>query len=345
MKKIFSIIIPTYNVEEKIVKSLESIILQEEDLYECIVIDGNSTDNTIKNVDKYVKQYPNNIRYISEPDKGIYDAMNKGVSIAEGDYLYFLGAGDSLKKSVLDKVSYNLNFKLELVYGDVFWEESGYRIGGEFSKKRICFDNLCHQSIFYKKEIFDIVGKYNLDYPVYADAELNLKCFGHDKINTKYIDLVIANYEGGGFSTSNQDKLFIANRDRLILEYLGQKYYEIYTNASCKVWLNKDFIDIITKEKINNVVIFGASDFGKNLFNFLGEINNRYNKELNVKYFMDNSPSKWDKKFCNIIIKKPNVKLLEQIDKIIIASMPGKVQIREQLLEMGVSREKIISAV
>ncbi len=345
MNKVFSIITPVYNAENKIGKTLESIVKQEKDLYEYIIIDGGSTDGTLNIVKEFKSRYPDNIKWFSEPDQGIYDGMNKGIDLATGEYLYFIGAGDRLKPDVLRKVRSRLDFKLELVYGDVFHEEFGYRLDGEYSKKKVCFQTLQHQSMFYHKNIFAEIGKYSLKYKVAADWEFDMKCFGEDIIKKRYIDLVIANYEGYGFSTKRNDISFQKDKESLILKYLGKYYANYYRSSQCKVWLNKNFIDFIKNNDKLSVVIFGSGNFGQNVYKYI-EVNNiKYKKKVNVKYFIDNSVNKWDTLLYGKKILEPTKKIFDDVNNIIIATAQGKISINKQLLNMGIDDTKIVSAV
>jgi glycosyltransferase involved in cell wall biosynthesis len=225
MNKKFSIIIPTYNCESLISSTLESIINQDDSLYECIIVDGLSNDDTIKTVEKY-SNLNNNVRFISEKDKGIYDAMNKGIDLAKGEYLYFLGAGDTLSKDVLFKLNNEINDE-DFIYGKVYKEHEGELIGEELKKSDLVYDLICHQAIFYKKNIFNIKGKYNLSYKVAADNIFNKKVFADDGLSKKFIDIEIANYLGGGVS-QNYDIINEFKNEDIFIEELIKIFGENY---------------------------------------------------------------------------------------------------------------------
>src|SRR5467141_248713 len=127
MQKLFSVITPVLNSGTKIRRTIESILSQTPDLFEYIIVDGKSTDNTFATIEPY----KNEIIFISESDRGVYDAMNKGIDRSSGKYLYFLGAGDSLRPAVLENVAPLLPVAgPALVYGNVFWEGSGLVYAG-----------------------------------------------------------------------------------------------------------------------------------------------------------------------------------------------------------------------
>lgn len=216
-QKLFSIITPVYNCGGKIETTINSVWWQERDLFEHIIVDGKSTDETLSTIEKY----RSGIKLISEPDRGIYDAMNKGIGLASGKYLHFLGAGDRLRPFVLKTIAHLMpREELTFVYGNVLWEDQDKIYDGQFSKARMQHDNICHQAIFYERKIFEVLGNFELRFNVYADYVLNIKCFGTDTIKKKYLDCVIATYEGGGMSMHHTDQSFFEERAELIKSYL-----------------------------------------------------------------------------------------------------------------------------
>ena len=223
----FSIITPTFNSESTIESTILSVLNQDEELYEYIIIDGNSYDNTLS----IVRKYEHKIRWISEKDHGVYDALNKGITYARGKYLYFLGSGDLLCEGVLSKISKELQPEYHLLYGYVFNKATKKYYGGKFNKYTLAIKNICHQAIFYKRDIFELIGLYDLKYSVLSDYALNLKCFGHKTLKIKYVPVCIALYEGSGLSTTTYDYRFDKDKRKLILESLGFKamvYAEVY---------------------------------------------------------------------------------------------------------------------
>lgn len=216
-----TIITATYNVEGSLSMTLNSISEQTFRDYEVIIIDGDSRDNTIGVAQSYINKIVK-ISIFSEPDAGVYDAMNKGIKLAKGDYIYFLNAGDILfDKNVLSNVACYLDGDT-LVYGNAYSLDSNgkitpYRIG-EFNKYRLAHTNICHQTIFYprlyiEKHLFD------LKYKLFADWETNMFFWNRCKHN--FIDTSIAIYENGGMSVTQTDKLFKKDQVKLIYKHLG----------------------------------------------------------------------------------------------------------------------------
>jgi glycosyltransferase involved in cell wall biosynthesis len=216
---LISIITPTFQAAAKLESTFASVFVQDSRLYEYLVIDGGSTDGTLA----LLRRSEDRIRWISEPDLGVYDAMNKGIALSRGRYLYFLGAGDLLQPDVLAAVAAHLpahdrgvvygNFKVPhdetVYYGDVgrLWLYLVY--------------DLCHQSIFYGREVFTLHGPYNLKYPIRADYELNLMAFNDRRIEVRYIDLVIAEFERGGLSQLFVDEAFTKDFPEIFCRGLG----------------------------------------------------------------------------------------------------------------------------
>ena len=210
-----SIIVVTKNSATTLRKTLESIKAQTYKNVEVIAIDGASTDNTVA----IFKKYKDILGYlVSEPDKGVYDAMNKGVKAAKGDIIYFLNSNDSFyNKDVLQKVIDEfIRTKALIVYGDIYFQApkdknivcKDYEGNRVFRYNHIIDVNsminygICHQVVFYSKQIFDNVGLYDLNFPIYADHDFNIRAWKYANKRTSYISEVIANFELGGLSTN-----------------------------------------------------------------------------------------------------------------------------------------------
>jgi glycosyltransferase involved in cell wall biosynthesis len=214
----FSIITVNFNSEGRLKKTAASLWEQEAP-WEYIIVDGNSTDESLQIGCDLEKRGQNAVRFYSEPDRGIYDAMNKGIRLARGRYILFMGAGDTLMPGVLNAVEKRLpKDNRTFVYGDFLLH--GRREGGKFTKRRLCEKNICHQAIFYGRDIFDLCGLYDLVYPYYADWAMNLRCFGRRRIRKVYLPMTIAEIEPGGVSTSG-DAVFQRDKGDLIHQHLG----------------------------------------------------------------------------------------------------------------------------
>ena len=218
---ILSIIIPTYNSSELIETCLYNIYnrLGNSNKYEILVIDGASQDNTIAIVDKMAKQQ-RNIMYVSEKDNGIYDAMNKAINLAKGEFLYFLGADDEILFKMKDIENYLVDNNT-IYYGNVIFKESNKKYDGIFNTKKLIEKNICHQAIFYSKKIL-INNLYNIQYKLLADYELNIRLW--KKFIFKYIDISFAIYSNDGISTRIKDTKFKKEFIKIIYTHLGVRY-------------------------------------------------------------------------------------------------------------------------
>jgi glycosyltransferase involved in cell wall biosynthesis len=224
-RKIFSIVLATYNCGRKVEPTIESILSQNKDLFELIVLDGASTDDT----PDCIKKYESDLTLISEKDGGVYDAFNKGIDLARGQYLYFIGAGDKLREGVFEYVSEFLPPGVPaLVYGDAYVVREQIHYGGEYDESRLQKQNICHQAAFYHRDIFKLIGKYDLRYSIFSDWDLNLKCFGDRRIRKQYLERVVVDFEGGGLSSTGGDPDFKKDFPRLVRRHLGLKSYIAY---------------------------------------------------------------------------------------------------------------------
>jgi glycosyltransferase involved in cell wall biosynthesis len=212
-QKLFSIITPTLNSGLKLDKTIRSVLSQDNNIYEYIVVDGCSTDETATIVAPHLDE----IKFVSERDEGVYDAMNRAIDLASGKYLYFLGAGDTLKENILKRIAGRMpNEELSFVYGNVYMVNRGIIYDGEFDKAKLRKYNICHQSIFYERTIFETIGRYEPRFKVLADYVLNIKCFWNSDVQKRYIGYVIANFEGGGLSSTTIDTDFVSEYSDLI---------------------------------------------------------------------------------------------------------------------------------
>ncbi|WP_374021668.1 glycosyltransferase family 2 protein [Mycobacterium sp. HNNTM2301] len=195
---LFSIIVPTFNAAATIQACLGSIVHQTYDEFEVVIVDGGSKDETLDIARGFGTELGARLVVHSGPDGGPYDAMNRGVGIATGEWLLFLGADDTLyEPETLAHVAAFIrdHERSDLVYGDVIMRSTETRHAGAFDLDRLLFEtNLCHQSIFYRRELFAGIGPYNLRYPVWADWDFNIRCFSNPALVAHYMDIVVARY-------------------------------------------------------------------------------------------------------------------------------------------------------
>jgi glycosyltransferase involved in cell wall biosynthesis len=213
-----SIIIPTFNSAATMRACLESLSTQTCTDFEVVIQDGLSTDNTVAIVDVWHRAHPGlAVRLASERDRGIYDAMNKAIPRARGEWVFFLGSDDRLfDPETLKRVSSALTSDADVVYGDVvsahFERHTGSaRYGGRFCMLRILQQNICHQALFVRRTLFDRFGVFNPRFAAHADWEHNMRWFLSPQARVFHIDAVIAEYGDGGFSAGG-DPIFDKER-------------------------------------------------------------------------------------------------------------------------------------
>lgn len=219
-KPICSIIIPTFNSEATVSRALGSILCQTYHDYEIVIIDGLSTDKTHAIVKTYQDNH-SSIKWFSQADNGIFDAMNKGIDHAKGCWLYFMGSDDFLfNKEVL----YNIFSKVkstshDVIYGNVYYASLNKIYDGEFTNLKLYKKNICHQAIFLKRTVFDKIGNFDLSYKSVADWHHNIKWFYNKSIRHQFIEVTIAEYSDGGFSSQHRDEKFLEMKNELFLKY------------------------------------------------------------------------------------------------------------------------------
>jgi glycosyltransferase involved in cell wall biosynthesis len=220
----YSIIIPSYNAAKTIGQTFESIANQTCRDFEVILIDGGSQDGTLE----VAAKYSSFIRYqVSERDEGIYDAMNKGVKQAKGDFIIFLGADDVFYNDyVLSDVLPFLKDN-KVYYGQAYFLNKNITYDGRFHSYKFALRNICHQAIFYPADILKRV-QFELKYPLLSDYHLNLLLL-KQKVKFEYIGVVIAKFNDGGASAVATDAPFERDKLTLVKENLGLLPY-LYAN-------------------------------------------------------------------------------------------------------------------
>lgn len=215
MNPLISIITVTYNAENFLSDCIQSVIGQTYADFEHIIIDGGSTDRTLA----IIEENSQHIAYWkSEPDNGIYDAMNKAIKYAKGDWVYFLGADDTLLPG-FSEMAKLLEDPGTIYYGKAICDN--HTIGRDsYNGYEIASLNICHQTIFYPKAVFRKY-KYDTRYPVRADHYLNILCFADKELKFKFHPITVAIYNSDGFSSKNSDPVFYNDINEIIKKNLG----------------------------------------------------------------------------------------------------------------------------
>jgi glycosyltransferase involved in cell wall biosynthesis len=202
-----SIITVCYNSIQTIRIAIKSVLSQVDINLEYLIIDGNSTDGTIDIIKEYAEKYPRIIKYVSGPDKGIYDAMNKGIEMATGDIIGILNSddcytGNDVLYMVCDEFTKS---DRDAVYGDLVYVKHNKPYRYWQSGKQKSFKSgwmLPHPSFFVKKSVYEKFGTFRLDCGTAADYELLLRFFEKNAITASYIAKVFIYMSVGGSSNS-----------------------------------------------------------------------------------------------------------------------------------------------
>ena len=249
-----SVICACYNAQNTIEDSILSVINQTYNNIEYIIIDGASADKTLEITEKYKDQ----ISYFSsEPDTGIFNAMNKGIKASTGDILYFLNSNDYLfdEKVIEDVVKFFNKNSSDIVFGNMsFIENNGdekeRRIYTDVDKLFFINECVCHQGIFYKRSVFDLCGLYDENFKLAADYDLNVKAVIKFNLKTKHLNRVIARFTLGGQSNSEDESLkkLAEGEKQKILDFYYTPYY-----LNVNKILNKTFRSIARNPKLRNI--------------------------------------------------------------------------------------------
>ena len=203
-----SIVTICFNNADVIRPTIESVINQDYGNIEFIVIDGNSTDQSLNIIREYAHQIK---RLISEPDKNLYDAINKGMKLATGEVVGLIHAGDRLfNGEVIRKIAAHfMTYDIDLMYGHsilVNDRDLPVRVNKSPTFRRSLVKRgwmPSHQSIYVRRKLLDRIGYYNLDLHPSSDYEFFLRYFYFNKLKIKRLDQFILRFSMGGMSTKN----------------------------------------------------------------------------------------------------------------------------------------------
>ena len=201
---ILSIITINYNNSDGLQRTIESVLSQTWTDFEWIVIDGGSTDGSLDIIKKHASHFS---FWCSEPDKGIYNAMNKGITHAKGEYLNFLNSGDCFYSSDSLLGLFKNTYIEDILICDAMYLYNGHEI--VFCDASSCnydYDffmrgTLPHQASFFKRTIFDKFGNYDESLKIVADWKFFVETIYYGGATTKYVPIKMCLYEGNGIST------------------------------------------------------------------------------------------------------------------------------------------------
>ena len=224
MRMRYSIITINYNNSEGLKRTIKSVISQTSKDFEYIIIDGGSTDGSVD----IIKQYATHIRYwISEKDKGVYNAMNKGVAQAHGDYCIFMNSGDCFHSSdVLDIVN---EYQEDIICGKVLKGNAKSPSGlwkSTITLVDLMRGSLPHQAMFIKRELL-LKHPYDERYKILSDWKFCIQALVFDNCTFRNCDVIVADYDISGIST-NSNGLLAKEREIILKELFPQRIIDDY---------------------------------------------------------------------------------------------------------------------
>lgn len=232
-----SIITATYNSAQTLGHTIESVIRQTYPDIEYIIVDGASTDDTQQIVKRYEPQLRGKMKWLSEKDHGIYDAMNKGIQMATGDIVGILNSDDYFTSDdIIEQLASAFHDEsIDAVYGDIHFIRNGqpdkcirYYSSKRFSPVWLRFGFMpAHPSFYCRRKIFKKAGLYKTDYQIGSDYEMMVRLFMKHHIKARYLPIDFVTMRTGGASTRN-----VRSRLQLIKDDVrGCRENGIYTNA------------------------------------------------------------------------------------------------------------------
>lgn len=229
-------------------RSLSLIKQKNPESVEWIIIDGASEDGTLQ----YISNNSEIIDYyLSEPDSGIYNAMNKGISHSNGRYLLFLNAGDILTNCIIEaEISSLLQDNYDLYYGNAYIKRNAAFVEKEYPDHLdidfFFLDSLCHQSVFFKRELL-LDLQYDESYRLASDLDIIMRCLFEKHCSYLHLTSPVCYYEGGGFSDLHYYDIARQERRIIISKFLDGKEY----------WYDA----ILLRKELNDESLFSALSF------------------------------------------------------------------------------------
>ncbi len=233
----FTIITATYNSGSTLRDTIESVLNQTYKDIEYIIVDGVSKDNTLDIAREYEPRFEGEMRIISEPDNGIYDAMNKGIAAATGDVVGILNSDDFYtSNNILEQIANTFNSNdVDAVYGDIHFVNDDnldkcvrYYSSKNFKPWKMRMGWMpAHPSFYCKREIYKKYGTFDCSFKIGADFENLLRLIFVNKIKTKYIALDCVTMRTGGASTSG-----VSSHKQIFKDHMrAYKMNNVYSNC------------------------------------------------------------------------------------------------------------------
>ncbi|RZJ80482.1 MAG: glycosyltransferase [Flavobacterium sp.] len=201
-------------------KTAESVLSQTLKDFEFIIIDGGSKDGS----KEYIEEISEHLTlWKSEPDTGIYNAMNKGIKMVKGDYTCFLNSGDIFyENSTLENVAKKINGEIGIYYGDVIFDQIRKKrlipAPAKLAYPFLIANSINHQSSFIKRSLFDEIFYYNEDLKIIADWEFVIYALCKKGISSKHLEMVVSIYDASGISSVHENQKAIAADRQMVID-------------------------------------------------------------------------------------------------------------------------------
>lgn len=352
-----SIITVSYNSEQTIERTIKSVIGQNYDDKEYILIDGCSSDGTVNIIKKYEKYIS---YWVSEKDRGIYDAMNKGLQHSTGEIVAFLNSDDWYEENIFADIADIFgDEKIQMLCGDMYIHRKGtvsrYHIDENMAQKVARYSMAyTHPTMFVRKRLFDQYGEFDIQYKIAADYDWFLRTFDHGE-RIKVVEKVLTNFSYGGVSTKEEKMLGLLEEQRRIA-LMALERNDLLTAAEKSEWkktieweidnLNYNFsiqqiIDhaILDKNELafrqardifqgKKYIVFGSGNTAVQLISIMKKL------DIHISQIWDNNAQNWGKNINGICIMRPDRMEVNQ-NIIIIASIYYEKEMEMQLIEYG----------
>ncbi len=336
-----SIVTVCYNAEGTIEQTIRSVINQTYPKIEYIIIDGKSTDNTLEIINYYRSAIS---QVVSERDDGIYDAMNKGIGLAHGDFIGIINADDWYEEKAVEQVVNiwkNEGNEAEVITGQInFFENQEYLYSSHKKPMEIIWEEMpiSHPSTFIQKKIYDKFGRYNTEYKIAADYDFVFRLYING-VKFCISDEKFSNFRVGGISTTKKKMLLMEDEEiikknmlacpnmPMVIKALENKMKQRYIyEANRKDLLTA--LDMGIDYTNQDIYIFGCGYWGRELLRIF-DINS-----VLVKGIIDNNHFYWGKKIGNNEITSPDI-LIGTKGKVIIAMWKHAEEVIEQLQNLN----------
>lgn len=339
-----SVITVVYNGVKTIERTIQSVLGQSYKNIEYIIIDGHSTDGTQQLVMKYIDSIA---YFVSEKDAGIYDAMNKGIECATGDYIIFINSDDSLAENALEQGARHLCDTVDILYGDIYMvQEDGTetRMIGELKDiQDIIYRGICHQAVLASTRLLK-ENYFDIGYKIAADYDWLLKMY-YKGVNFVYAPVVFSYYCATGYSAVNRElcsrecfkismKCLRQSSKQIQEKYVSviKEWYYIYLLENiCEIVQDREVISRILEEIFipkENVFMFGRGNNADICLKILSII------DINVLKIFDNNKAIWGSFYQGIEVVGVDRFIGKRI-KVVVSSTNYEEEIYHQLVVKG----------